>query len=408
MPVPNLIDNLYRTRSRRVLATLIRLLGDFELAEESMQEAFAAALQQWPAQGIPDNPTAWLISTGRHKGIDQIRRRQTASQHMQQQIELGEIAAHAFDDSSVDDDQLRLIFTCCHPSLAMETRLALTLREMCGLTTEQVARGLLQQPATIAQRIVRAKRKIRDAAIPYEVPEGKALAERLHSVLRVVYLVFNEGYSSSEGMAVTNISLADEAIRLGRLLSSLLPQAEVYGLLALMLLQDSRRAARQCPDGDLITLEQQDRGLWDIQKIQEGLQWLDAAMQMPQPGIYSVQAAIAAEHARAASAAETDWHEIVELYDVLIRLDPSPVIALNRAVAVAMRDGPEAGLRLLEQLTNVPELRNYYLFHAARADLLRRAGQPAAAREAYQQAISLTRQEPERRLLQRRLSSLQG
>ncbi|MEH6388094.1 RNA polymerase sigma factor [Pseudomonas profundi] len=406
MPVPALVDRLYRTHSRRVLATLIRLLGDFELAEESMHDAFAAALQQWPVQGIPVNPTAWLIGTGRHKGIDQIRRRQTASHHIQQQIELAEIPAHAFDDRSVDDDRLRLIFTCCHPSLAMETRLALTLREMCGLTTEQVARGLLQQPATVAQRIVRAKRKIRDAAIPYEVPEGKALAERLHSVLRVVYLVFNEGYSSSEGETVTKVSLTDEAIRLGQLLSSVLPQAEVYGLLALMLLQDSRRAARQCPDGDLITLEQQDRSLWDNRKIQEGLQCLDAAMQLPQPRLYSVQAAIAAEHARAASAAETDWHEIVELYDVLIRLDPSPVIALNRAVAMAMRDGPEVGLTQLAQLAGSLELRHYYLFHAARADLFRRAGQTAAAREAYQQAIALTRQDPERRLLQRRLSGL--
>ena len=406
MPVPNLLDNLYRTHSRRVLATLIRLLGDFELAEESMHEAFAAALQQWPAQGIPDNPTAWLISAGRHKGIDQIRRRQTASQHRQQQIELGEIPAHRFDDCSINDDQLRLIFTCCHPGLALETRLALTLREMCGLTTEQVARSLLQQPATVAQRIVRAKRKIRDAAIPYEVPEGKALAERLPSVLRVVYLVFNEGYSSSEGQAVTNVSLADEAIRLGRLLSELLPHAETYGLLALMLLQDSRRAARQRANGDLIPLEEQDRQRWNAEKIRDGLQWLDAAMQLPQPGVYSVQAAIAAEHARAARAADTDWGEIVELYDMLTRLDSSPVIALNRAVAVAMRDGPAAGLTLLRQLADAPELRNYHLFHAATADLHQRVGDICTAREAFRRAISLTRQEPERRFLQRRLDSL--
>ena len=406
MPVPNLLDNLYRTHSRRVLATLIRLLGDFELAEESMHEAFAAALQQWPAQGIPDNPTAWLISAGRHKGIDQIRRRQTASQHRQQQIELGEIPAHRFDDCSINDDQLRLIFTCCHPGLALDTRLALTLREMCGLTTEQVARSLLQQPATVAQRIVRAKRKIRDAAIPYEVPEGKALAERLPSVLRVVYLVFNEGYSSSEGQAVTNVSLADEAIRLGRLLSELLPHAETYGLLALMLLQDSRRAARQRANGDLIPLEEQDRQRWNAEKIRDGLQWLDAAMQLPQPGVYSVQAAIAAEHARAARAADTDWGEIVELYDMLTRLDSSPVIALNRAVAVAMRDGPAAGLTLLRQLADAPELRNYHLFHAATADLHQRVGDICTAREAFRRAISLTRQEPERRFLQRRLDSL--
>ncbi|QJD58047.1 RNA polymerase sigma factor [Pseudomonas sp. gcc21] len=406
MPVPSLLDHLYRTQSRRVLATLIRLLGDFELAEESMHEAFAAALQQWPEQGIPDTPTAWLISAGRHKGIDQIRRRQTASQHRKQQIELDEIPTHNFDDSSINDDQLRLIFTCCHPSLALETRLALTLREMCSLTTEQVARSLLQQPATIAQRIVRAKRKIRDAAIPYEVPEGKALSERLHSVLRVVYLVFNEGYSSSEGATVTKVNLADEAVRLGRLLSQLLPQAEVYGLLALMLLQDSRRAARQGSNGELVPLEEQDRQLWDAAKIAEGLQCLDAAMQMPQPGVYSVQAAIAAEHARAASAADTDWGEIAELYDVLIRLDPSPVISLNRAVAVAMRDGPQAGLVLLEQLADAPELQSYHLFHAARADLQRRAGDVGAAREAFQRAIGLTRQEPERRFLQRRLDSL--
>ncbi|HDZ58102.1 MAG TPA: RNA polymerase sigma factor [Pseudomonas xinjiangensis] len=406
MPIASLLDDLYQTQSRRVLATLIRLLGDFDLAEESMQEAFAAALQQWPEQGVPDNPRAWLVSAGRHKGIDQIRRRQTATQHVQRQIDSEAFFAHDLDENSIADDQLRLIFTCCHPSLATETRLAMTLREMCGLTTEQVARGLLQQPATIAQRIVRAKRKIRDAGIPYEVPERKALPSRLQSVLQVIYLVFNEGYSSSSGESVVNVNLAAEAIRLGRLMSTLLPDPEVSGLLALMLLQDSRRCARQSATGELITLEEQDRSLWDKAQIAEGLGWLNAAMQQPPAGVYCLQAAIAAVHAQAASAASTDWSQIAGLYDQLYRLNPSPVIALNRAVAIAMRDGAEVGLTLLDQLSSHQALQQYYLLHAARADLYRRSGQMADARRAYQQALELTQQEPERQFLQRRLDSL--
>lgn len=405
MSVSKQVDLVYQRESRRVLATLIRLLGDFELAEEAMQEAFAAALQQWPAQGVPDNPRAWLVSTGRHKGIDQIRRRQTASQHLQR-LDLDHIPTHELNEDSIADDQLRLIFTCCHPALAIETQLAMTLREMCGLTTEQVARALLQQPATVAQRIVRAKRKIREAGIPYDVPEHKALPQRLNSVLQVIYLVFNEGYSSTSGEQVVNIDMAREAIRLGTLMACLLPDTEVYGLLGLMLLQDSRRDARQSAAGELITLEDQDRSLWHLAQISEGIGWLEAALQRPPVGIYTLQAAIAAVHAEASSIAETDWTQIIGLYDVLLQRNPSPVIALNRAVAVAMRDGPQAGLTLLDELNDASALQNYHLLPAARADLLRRSGQLSAAREAYQQALRLVQLGPEQRFLQRRLDAL--
>lgn len=405
MSVSTQVDLVYQRESRRVLATLIRLLGDFELAEEAMQEAFAAALQQWPLQGVPDNPRAWLVSTGRHKGIDQIRRRQTASQHLQRQ-DLDDIPTHELNEDSIADDQLRLIFTCCHPALAIETQLAMTLREMCGLSTEQVARALLQQPATVAQRIVRAKRKIREAGIPYDVPERKALPQRLHSVLQVIYLVFNEGYSSTSGEHVVNIDMAREAIRLGTLMANLLPDTEVYGLLALMLLQDSRRDARQSTQGELITLENQDRSLWHQNQINEGVRWLEAALQRPPAGSYTLQAAIAAVHAEASSTANTDWNQIIGLYDVLLQRNPSPVIALNRAVAVAMRDGPQAGLALLDVLTDAPALQNYHLLPAVRADLLRRSGQLSAAREAYQQALQLVQLGPEQRFLQQRLETL--
>ncbi|PCD00320.1 RNA polymerase sigma factor [Halopseudomonas pelagia] len=405
MSVSKQVDLVYHRESRRVLATLIRLLGDFELAEEAMQDAFAAALQQWPLQGVPDNPRAWLVSTGKHKGIDQIRRRQTASQHLQR-LDLDDIPTHELNEDSIADDQLRLIFTCCHPALAIETQLAMTLREMCGLSTEQVARSLLQQPATVAQRIVRAKRKIREAGIPYDVPERKALPQRLHSVLQVIYLVFNEGYSSTSGEHVVNIDMAREAIRLGTLMANLLPDTEVYGLLALMLLQDSRRDARQSTQGELITLEDQDRSLWHQTQISEGVRWLEAALQRPPAGIYTLQAAIAAVHAEASSTANTDWSQIIGLYDVLLQRNPSPVIALNRAVAVAMRDGPQAGLALLDVLTDAPALQNYHLLPAARAELLRRSGQLSAAREAYQQALQLAQLGPEQRFLQRRLDAL--
>lgn len=399
------IERVYRQHSRRVLATLIRLLGDFSLAEEAMQEAFSAAVDQWPREGVPDKPAAWLIRAGHRRGIDQIRRRQTARQYAHLVAPETDEAID-LDDRVIEDDQLRLLFTCCHPGIAPGARVALTLREMCGLTTEQVASAMLQKPATIAQRIVRAKRKIRDVGIPYEVPDADELPERLPGVLRVIYLVYNEGYSRSDGEAVLDVRLSDEAIRLTESLARLLPHGEVYGLLALMLLHDARRAARELSGGELITLDEQDRTLWDRQRIDTGLQWLEYALAATPTGPYTLQASIAAEHACAARYEDTDWARIARLYDVLYRQQPSPVIALNRAVAVAMRDTPAAGLQLLDELTGRKEIVNYHLFHAARADLHRRAGDREAARSAYQRALTLTAQGPERRFLERRLAGL--
>lgn len=398
---------LYERHSRQVLATLIRLLGDFSLAEEAMQEAFVAALRQWPEEGVPDSPVAWLVRTGQRRGIDQIRRRQTANQYSPM-LEATEPTSTELDESSFGDDQLRLLFTCCHPGLAMDARLALTLREMCGLTTEQVAHALLQKPATLAQRIVRAKRKIRDAAIPYEVPETRELPGRLPDVLRVIYLLFNEGYSRSGGESVTDVSLAGEAIRLGHSLAALLPHGEVFGLLALMLLHDARKAARENEAGELVALEDQDRGRWDRTQIDQGLRWLEEALALTPVEPYTLQASIAAEHARAATPQATDWGRIVRLYEVLYRALPSPVVALNHAAAVAMRDGPAEGLRLLDALGRDRELRGYHLFHAARADLHRRAGETGAAVRACREALALVEQGPERRFLERRLRQLES
>lgn len=400
-----LIGQLYQQSSRRVLATLIRLLGDFALAEEAMQEAFVSAVRQWPEEGVPGNPVAWLIQTGHHKGIDQIRRKQTAQQYAHFVAQENEPFVDAAEQS-IADDQLRLLFTCCHPWLPLDARVALTLREMCGLTTEQVASALLQKPATLAQRIVRAKKKIREAGIPYQVPEEKLLPERLPGVLHVVYLVFNEGYSRSTGESVVDVSLSAEAIRLAEELARLLPEGEVLGLLALMLLQDSRRHARQDGRGELVTLEDQDRGLWDQGAIRKGLQWLEQALARTPVGPYTLQASIAAVHAQATDARATDWARIVRLYETLYCRQRSPVIALNRAVAVSMRDTPSDGLRLLDELVSHKEFANYHLFHAARADLHRRAGHLDDARAAYQRALDLATQAPERRFLKRRLSDL--
>ncbi|MCG6657972.1 sigma-70 family RNA polymerase sigma factor [Halomonas campisalis] len=398
------IERLYRQHSPRVLATLIRLLGDFELAEEAMQEAFMAAVQQWPSQGVPEHPAAWLIRTGQRRGIDQIRRRQTSRHYAH--LVVPEEATVSLDERSIAHDPLRLLFTCCHPYLALDERVALTLREMCGLTTEQVAHALLHKPATLAQRIVRAKRKLREAGIRYEIPDARALPERLPDVLRVIYLVFNEGYSQSAGESLVDVSLSAEAMELAEALARLLPQGEVLGLQALMLLHDARRAARQGAQGELIPLEEQDRARWDRGRIGEGLTRLAQALALTPTGPYTLQASIAAEHARAPSAEATDWARIALLYEALYRRQPSPVVALNRAVAVAMRDGPQAGLALLDALADHKAIVNYHLFHAARADLLRRAGDRQAARLAYARALALTIQQPERRFLQRRLAEL--
>jgi RNA polymerase sigma-70 factor (ECF subfamily) len=403
------IVEVYGAESRRVLATLIRLLGDFDLAEEALHEAFAAAIEQWPRDGMPANPRAWLVSTGRFKAIDAMRRRArydaTLGEYAREYDSLVTESAQA-DDQDIDDDRLRLIFTCCHPALSPEAQIPLTLREVCGLTTEEIAHAFLTKPATIAQRIVRAKAKIRDARIPYEVPAPSQLSERLDAVLRVIYLVFNEGYSASSGEAVTRAEVSGEAIRLGRLLVELLPEVETRGLLALMLLQESRRAARTSADGDLVLLEDQDRSLWHQDLITEGLALVTQALSTQRIGPYSIQAAIAAVHAAAAEAAKTDWAQIVGLYDVLTRIEPSPIVELNRAVAVAMRDGPLAGLVLIEGLFNRGELTGYHLAHAARADMCRRLGRHAEARSFYKSALALTKQEPERRFLEQRLSSL--
>jgi RNA polymerase sigma-70 factor (ECF subfamily) len=402
--VPPDFATLYRTESRRVLATLIRLLGDFDLAEEALAEAWRAAIEQWPKEGVPQNPRAWLVSTGRFKAIDAIRREARFS-HLDQETLESFPAEPEPEREGIEDDRLRLIFTCCHPALAPEAQVALTLREVCGLSTEAIARAFLSPTPTLAQRIVRAKTKIRDARIPYAVPGKAELAERLDAVLRVIYLVFNEGYSPSSGDAVTRADLSGEAIRVGRLLVELLPEAEAKGLLALMLIQESRRDARSKPDGDLVLLEDQDRSRWDRALIAEGVALTTDALKTRMFGPYSLQAAIAAVHAEAPSAAETDWREIIGLYDVLSRLDPSPVVALNRAVAVAMRDGPEAGLPLVDALLG--ELDGYHLAHAARADLCRRLGNKAEAIASYRKALSLSRQAPERRFLEGRIAELE-
>jgi RNA polymerase sigma-70 factor, ECF subfamily len=401
------VDRLYRSESRRVFATLIRLLGDFDLAEEALHEAFAAAIAQWTRDGVPKNPRAWLVSTGRFKAIDTLRCRTRFNDSL---AELSnpeqDTPLEAMDDVEVEDDRLRLIFTCCHPALSPSTQVALTLREICGLKTEEIASAFLTAPPTIAQRIVRGKAKIRDARIPYVVPAIADLPERLDAVLSVIYLVFNEGYSASSGESVTRPDLSGEAIRLGQLLIELLPDPEAIGLLALMLLQESRRTARTSQEGDLILLEDQDRSLWNQAQIAEGLSLVGRALSAQQVGVYTIQSAIAAVHAKALSASATDWGQIVALYDLLASAEPSPVIELNRAVAVAMRDGPLTGLQLVDNILAQGDLADYHLAHAARADLCRRLGKMADARASYQQALAIARQEPERRFLEKRLAEL--
>jgi RNA polymerase sigma-70 factor (ECF subfamily) len=402
------IDALYRTESRRVYATLVRLLGDFDIAEEALHDAFRAALERWPKVGVPENPRAWLVSAGRFKAIDGIRRRTrfVAMDDVSDIVDALPDESIRADSASIEDDRLRLIFTCCHPALAADAQVALTLREVCGLTTEAIAQAFLTGAPTLAQRIVRAKAKIRDARIPYQVPEPDELAERLGNVLRVVYLVFNEGYSASSGDSLTRVDLSAEAIRLGRLLVELLREPEAQGLLGLMLLQESRRAARTSPTGDLVLLHEQDRTLWNRTLIDEGSALVERALASRRFGPYTLQAAIAGVHAHAPTVEATDWTEIVGLYDVLLRVEPSPVIELNRAIAVAMRDGPAAGLALIDALLADGDLDNYHLAHAAHADLCRRLGETARARTSYQRAIGLARQEPERRFLERRLADL--
>jgi len=432
-PIGATVDAIYRSDSRRVFATLVRLLGDFDVAEEALHDAFRAALEQWPREGVPANARAWLVSTGRFKAIDAIRRRSrfvALPTELIEGLEGAEIESgaagepgglsaadlerfifdghdpSALDAEPVEDDRLRLIFTCCHPALAPDAQIALTLREVCGLTTEEIAHAFLTTAPTLAQRIVRAKAKIRDAKIPYQVPTREALPERLDAVLRVIYLVFNEGYSASSGDLATRHDLSSEAVRLGRLLVELLPEPEAIGLLALMLLHESRHAARTSPSGELILLDAQDRSLWDRGRIAEGSVLVQRALISRRFGPYSLQAAIAAVHAEAPAFASTDWAEVVGLYDVLLRTDPSPVIELNRAVAVAMRDSPEAGLALVETILDRGDLADYHLAHSARADLCRRLGRNTEARRSYQRALDLARQEPERRFLERRLAEL--
>jgi RNA polymerase sigma-70 factor (ECF subfamily) len=405
------LDSLYREDSGRIRATLIRLLGDFDLAEEAMHEAFAAALSLWPSAGVPGNPRPWLISTARFKAIDTLRRRarfDASQDELARHLEAQSSSAEESSDGEfLEDDRLRLIFTCCHPSLAPEARVALTLREVCGLTTEEIAKAFLTTPRTLAQRIVRAKAKIRDERIPYEVPTPEELPERLGAVLQIIYLVFNEGYSAAAGAEVTRAELTGEAIRLGRLLLALQPEPEIMGLLALMLLQESRHAARTSPTGELILLENQDRALWNREQIAEGMALLEKSLQSGQRsgrfGSYTLQAAIAAVHAEAESVAATDWRQIVALYDRLLRIQPSPVVELNRAVAIAMCDGPEAGLAQIDAVLEQGELANYHLAHSARADMFRRLGRTAEARASYEKALALTQQEPERQFLQQRI-----
>ncbi len=401
------VEQVYREDSRRILATLIRLLGDFDLAEEALHEAFFVAVERWQCDGVPDNPRTWLVSTGRFKAIDVLRRRARfkASQPMLL-AQLEELEQADWSGEDVEDDRLRLIFTCCHPALAADAQVPLTLREVCDLTTEEIARAFLSAPAAIAQRIVRAKAKIRDAKIPYQVPSLSELPERLDSVLRVIYLVFNEGYSASVGAELTREDLTREAIRLGRLLMELLPEPEVMGLLAMMLLHESRRSARTSPSGELVLLDDQDRALWDAGLIAEGCALVERALTTRRFGPYCLQAAIAAVHAEAPTAGETDWEQIVGLYDVLLRAVPSPVIELNRAVAVAKRDGALAGLQLIEGILARGELQDYHLAHSARAEFCRQLGRVEEARSAYLRSLELTRQEPERRFIEARLNQL--
>lgn len=402
-----LIETLYREESRRIFATLVRLLGDFELAEESLQEAFAAAMQQWPTDGVPDNPRAWITTAARFKGIDQIRKSKRSTPLPDEVVEqLVDDDTPTPEDAHITDDRLRLIFTCCHPALAPATQIALTLREICGLTTEDIAAAFLLQPATLAQRLVRGKAKIRDAGIPYEVPDSRHLPERLDSVLTVIYLIFNEGYNASSGPNLTRPALCIEAIRLARLLNELLPHAEAKGLLALMLLHHARQNARLDAAGEVVLLENQRRSLWDQEQIAEGQTLVEAALKEGPIGRFSLQAAIAALHTEAATADETDWAQIIALYDVLQQTHPSPVVELNRAVAIAMRDGPAAGLPLIDALLTQQPLNIYHLAHAARADLLRRLGHTQEAIASYRAALALTQQEPERRFLQRRIDEL--
>ena len=410
-PVHEAVNAAYVEHSRRVLATLIRLLGDFDVAEEALHDAFKAALEQWPRDGVPANPRAWLVSAGRFKAIDGLRRRSRfdALDDVGDRAEVAIIDRAAWaDEESVEDDRLRLIFTCCHPALAPDAQVALTLREVCGLTTEQIAQAFLTPAPTLAQRIVRAKAKIRDARIPYQVPTPAELPGRLDAVLRVVYLVFNEGYEATSGEQLTRSDLSAEAIRLGRLIAQLLPEPEVLGLLALMLLHESRREARTSPDGELIRLDDQDRSRWNRALIAEGTRLVEQALLSRRFGPYTIQAAISAVHAEAAEPSATDWNEIVGLYDVLLGADPSPIIELNRAVAIAMRDGPDAGVRIIDEIFARGDLVDYRLAHAARADLCRRLGRVHDARASYERAIALTKQDPERRFLERQLAELRA
>ena len=403
------VDSAYRADSRRVLATLIRLLGDFDVAEEAMHDAFATALDAWSEGGVPRNPRSWLISTGRFKGIDALRRRSRSEKSLTELLARAELDQHPAverDDDELEDDRLRLIFTCCHSALSPDAQIALTLREVCGLTTEEIAHAYFTKPSAVAQRIVRAKAKIREARIPYQLPPRAELADRLDTVLHTVYLVFNEGYSASSGETLTRHDLSAEAIRLARLIVELLPDPEAVGLLGLMLLQESRRAARTSESGEIVLLDDQDRSLWDRAAIAEGMSLVERAVKSRRFGPYTIQGAIAAVHARAETPAATDRDRIVALYDVLIQADPSPVVELNRAVSIAMRDGPERGLELIDGILARGELAEYHFAHTARAELLRRTGRVSEAKAAYDTALGLARQEPERRLILRRIDQL--